>query len=142
MATIRLDPPPAADDSKWLHAMAWQGGGSRLVELDEVGAGHLPHGRAGARRTATGRRWCACTPAARSSRCPSTCRATPASRRPEVPAEPRFERAFQLDSEVLRREERGGAAWLTGVAYGVLGVVALAWLAAIVAAVTRFERLA
>jgi hypothetical protein len=58
----------------------------------------------------------------------------------EVPAEPRFERAFQADSEVLRREERGAAPWLSGAAYGVLGVIALAWLAAIVAAVTRFER--
>ena len=56
-----------------------------------------------------------------------------------MPAEPRFERAFQLDSEVLRREERGGAAWLSGAAYGILAVVALAWLAAIVAAVTRFD---
>ena len=58
----------------------------------------------------------------------------------EVPAEPRFERAFQLDSEVLRREETGGAAWLSGAAYGILAVVALAWLAAILAAVTRFGR--
>ena len=41
---------------------------------------------------------------------------------------------------MLRREERGGAAWLSGAAYGILAAVALAWLAAIVAAVTRFER--
>jgi hypothetical protein len=60
----------------------------------------------------------------------------------EVPAEPRFERAFQLDHEILRREERGAATWLTGTAYGILGAVALAWLAAIVAAVTRLERIA
>ena len=59
---------------------------------------------------------------------------------PEVPAEPRFERAFQIDSEVLRREETGGAPWLSGVAYGILAAVALAWLAAILAAVTRFAR--
>jgi hypothetical protein len=30
---------------------------------------------------------------------------------------------------------------MSGVAYGILGAVALAWLAAIVAAVTRFERI-
>jgi hypothetical protein len=58
----------------------------------------------------------------------------------EVPAEPRFERSFQADHEILRREERGAASWLSGAAYGILGVVALAWLAAIVAAVTRLER--
>ena len=58
----------------------------------------------------------------------------------EVPAAAHFDRAFQLDHEVLRREERGAASWLTGAAYGILAVVALAWLAAIGAAVTRFER--
>jgi hypothetical protein len=57
-----------------------------------------------------------------------------------VAAESRFERAVQIDSEVLRREETGGAPWLSGAAYGILAVVALAWLAAILAAVTRFER--
>jgi hypothetical protein len=58
----------------------------------------------------------------------------------KVPAAPHVERAFQLDHEVLRREERGAAPWLTRAAYGILAVVALAWLAAIGAAVTRFER--
>jgi hypothetical protein len=58
----------------------------------------------------------------------------------EVPATPHFGRAFQVDHEVLRREERAAASWLTGAAYGILAVVALAWLAAIGAAVTRFER--
>ena len=59
----------------------------------------------------------------------------------EIPARPQFDRAFQVDHEVLRREERGVASWLTGAAYGTLGAVALAWLLAIGAAVTRFERL-
>jgi hypothetical protein len=58
----------------------------------------------------------------------------------EVPAPARFDRAFQLDHEVLRREEKGAASWLTGAAYGALAVIALAWLAAIGMAVTRFER--
>jgi hypothetical protein len=134
---VRIDPAAPAADAKWLHAMAWQGGGSRLVELREVGAGTyrtvepLPvHGDWKAMvRLHTG----------------SAIVAMPVylpedSGIPvrEVPAEPRFERAFQVDSEVLRREERGGAAWLSGAAYGILAVVALAWLAAIVAAVTRF----
>jgi hypothetical protein len=58
----------------------------------------------------------------------------------EIPARPHFERAFQVDHEVLRREERGAASWLTGAAYGALAVIALTWLAAMGAAVTRFER--
>ena len=39
MATVRIDPAQPAADAKWLHAMAWQGGGSRLVELRETAPG-------------------------------------------------------------------------------------------------------
>jgi hypothetical protein len=139
MATIRLDPPDAADDAKWLHAMAWQGGGSRLVELQETAPGTFRttepvpvHGDWKAMvRLHTGNAILAM---------PIYLPGDPAIPAREVPAEPRFERAFQLDSEVLRREERGAASWLTGAAYGMLGAVALAWLAAILAAVTRFGR--
>jgi len=56
----------------------------------------------------------------------------------EIRAPAHFERAFQVDHAVLRREEKGAAPWLAGAAYGALGVIALAWLAAIGAAVTRF----
>ena len=141
VATVRLDPPQAAEDSKWMHAMAWQGGGSRLVELDEVAPGTY--------RTAepipVDRDWKAMVRLHTGNAILAMPVYLPEDSgipAPGVPAEPRFERAFQLDSEVLRREERGGAAWLSGAAYGILGVVALAWLAALVAAVTRFERLA
>jgi len=141
MATVRLAPPQAGDDAKWLHAMAWQGGGSRLVELDEVGPGvyrtaePVPvYGDWKANvRLHTGDAILAL---------PLYLPEDPGIPAREVPAEPRFERSFQLDHEVLRREERAAASWLTGAAYGVLGAVALAWLAAIVAAVTRLERLA
>ena len=139
MATIKLDRPRRADDAKWLHAMAWQGGGSRLVELRGDRARHLPHGRARPRPRRLEDDGAACTPATRSSPCPSTSAEDPGIPAREVPAEPRFERAFQLDSEILRREETGGAL-PAGAAYGTLAVVALAWLAAIVAAVTRFGR--
>ena len=135
----KIDPAQPAEDAKWLHAMAWQGGGSRLVELREVSPGvyrtaePLPvHGDWKTMvRLHTGSAILAMPVYLPEDR------AIPVR---EVPAEPRFERAFQLDSEVLRREETGGAAWLSGAAYGILAVVALAWLAAILAAVTRFAR--
>jgi hypothetical protein len=138
-ATVRLDPPDAAADAKWLHAMSWQGGGSRLVELEETGAGTYrtaePVPVDGDWKTMirlhTGNSILAM---------PIYLPGDPGIPAREVPAEPRFERAFQLDSEILRREETGGAPWLAGLAYGILAAVALAWLAAIVAAVTRFER--
>ena len=141
MATITLDPPDAAGDAKWMHAMAWQGGGSRLVELRETGSGTyrtaepVPvHGdwKAMVRLHTDNAILAMPIYLPEDSGIPAR----------EVPAEPRFERAFQLDREILRREERGAAGWLTGAAYGILAAVALAWLAAIVAAVTRLERVA
>jgi hypothetical protein len=138
-ATVKLDPPDAADDAKWMHVMSWQGGGSRLVHLEETEPGTYrttePVPVTGDWKTMvrlhTGNAILAM---------PVYLPEDPGIPAREVPAQPRFERAFQLDREILRREERGGAAWMSGVGYGILAVVALAWLAAIVAAVTRFER--
>jgi hypothetical protein len=142
VATVRLDPARAADDAKWFHAMAWQGGGSRLVPLREIGAGGdglyrttepVPvHGEWKAMiRLHTGSSILAL---------PLYMPDDPAIPARGIPAPAHFDRAFQVDHEVLRREERGAASWLTGAAYGALAVIALAWLAAIGAAVTRFER--
>jgi hypothetical protein len=139
VATVRLDPPNAAADAKWFHAMAWQGGGSRLVQLEEIAPGMyrtaepIPaHGDWKAMvRLHTGSAILAM---------PVYMPGDEAIPAREVPAAAHFDRAFVIDHEVLRREERGAASWLTGAAYGILAVVALAWLAAIGAAVTRFER--
>jgi hypothetical protein len=140
MATVKLDPPDAADNAKWFHVMSWQGGGSRRVELRETGPGTF---RTTERVPVDGdwktmvRLHTGASILAMPIYMPGDS-AIPAR---EVPAEPQFARAFQADHEVLRREERGDAApWLGGLAYGILGVVALAWLLAIGAAVTRFER--
>ena len=139
MATVKLEPADAARDAKWFHAMAWQGGGSRLVQLRRTGPGtyrttapipvhgdwktviRLHHGNS-------------------IVALPVYLPGDPAIPAREVPAPTHFQRAFQVDHEVLRREEKGAAPWLAGAAYGALGVIALAWLAAIGAAVARFER--
>ena len=40
VATVRFDPPNAADDPDWLYAIAWQGGEPlRVEELTEIGPG-------------------------------------------------------------------------------------------------------
>jgi hypothetical protein len=139
VVTMRLDPAGGADDARWFHAMAWQGGASRLVALDEIAPGTyrtaepIPvHGD-----------WKSMIRLHEGSAIlamPVYMPGDAAIPAKEVPAHPRFARAFQLDHEVLRREERGAAPWLAGAAYGILAVVALAWLLAIGAAVTRFER--
>jgi hypothetical protein len=140
IATVRLDPPDAAAHAKWLHAMAWQGGGSRLVELTEL--------RPGTYRTTrpvpVHGDWKTMVRLHTDDRILALPLYMPADRAipvRAVPAEPRFERTFQVDHEVLRREERPAAPWLAGAAYGALAAIALAWMAALVGAVTRFERL-
>ncbi len=138
-ATVKLDPSDAADDAKWFHAMAWQGGGSRLVQLQRTGAGTY---RTTAPVPVSGD-WKAMLRLHVGSSIlamPIYMPADPAIPAKEVPATPHFQRAFEVDHEVLRREERGAASWLTGAAYGTLGVIALTWLLAMGAAVTRFER--
>jgi hypothetical protein len=138
-ATVTLDPADAARDAKWFHAMAWQGGGSRLVDLRRVGAGTSrtaePIPVHGDWKTMV-RLHVGSAIVAMPIYMPGDS-AIPAK---EIPAKPHFVRAFQVDHEVLRREERGAASWLTGAAYGVLAMVGLAWLVAIGLAVTRFER--
>jgi hypothetical protein len=138
-ATVRLDPADAARDAKWFHAMAWQGGGSRLVQLRQTGPGTYrttaPIPVHGDWKTVIRLHYGSSIVAL-----PVYLPGDPAIPAREVPAAAHFQRAFQVDHEVLRREEKGAAPWLAGAAYGALGVIALAWLAAIGAAVTRFER--
>jgi hypothetical protein len=138
-ATVKLDPADAADNAKWFHVMSWQGGGSRRAQLEKIGPATY---RTTHTVPVTGdwktmvRLHTGNSILAMPIYMPGDS-AIPAK---EIPARPQFERAFQVDHEVLRREERGGAPWLAGAAYGVLGMIALAWLLAIGAAVTRFER--
>src|SRR5215216_5411150 len=139
VVTVKLDPAGAARDAKWFHVMSWQGGGSHLVDLRRTGPGTYrttePVPVTGDWKTMI-RLHTGASILALPIYMPGDA-AIPAK---EIPARPQFARAFQVDHEILRREERGAAPWLAGVAYGVLGMVALAWLLAIGAAVARFER--
>jgi hypothetical protein len=137
-ATVRLDPPGAARDARWFHVMAWQGGASRLVELREVAPGTYRT----ARPVPVHGDWKANVRVhvgASILALPVYLPADPAIPAPAVRASETFERPFVADSDVLRREERAAASWLTGAAYGTLAVIGLAWLLAVGAAVTRFE---
>jgi hypothetical protein len=139
LATVKFDPPQAAQGAKWLHVMSWQGGGSHLVQLRQVAPGTYRTSQP----VPVDGDWKTMVRLHKDNHIlalpiylPGDA-AIPAN---EVPARPHFARAFQVDHEILRREERGAASWLTGAAYGTLAAVALAWLVAIGAAVTRFER--
>jgi hypothetical protein len=126
-AEIAIQPAEAAEDAEWLTVTAWQGDGLIVDRLERVGPGRyrttepipvngnwkslirLHHGRS-----------LTVVPMF----LPED-RAIPAK---EVPATPQFTRTFVPDHEVLQREQKSAAPWLTGAAYGVVIAIALALL--------------
>jgi hypothetical protein len=126
-ATVRLSPPNAADDAEWLDATAWQGGGLVLDHLKRVGDGvyrttepipvhgnwksliRLHHGNS---LTAI----------------PVFLPKDPAIPAREVPARASFTRTFVADHEILQREQKTAAGWLSTVAYAVVAGIALSLL--------------
>jgi hypothetical protein len=139
-ATIRLDPRDSVDDPEFMNVTAWQGGGSVVDPLEEVGQGVY--------RTTK--------PIPVYGGWKSTIRiqqgdalismplfmprdeAIPAK---EVPAKASFTRAFQPDIEVLQRERKqdvSGA--LTLMAYLTVLAIALALMALISWSLLRVDR--
>jgi hypothetical protein len=127
-ATVRFDPPDAADDAEWLTATAWQGDGLVVDRLERVGEGvyrttePIPvHGN-----------WKSMIRLQRGNAVdavPIFLPADSAIPAPEVPATARFTRDFAPDSEILQREQKGGVSGaLTGVAYAIVAAIALALL--------------
>lgn len=136
--TVRLDPPDAAEDARWFNVLAWQGGGSRLEPLEEVAAGTyrtshpVPvHGDWKALIRLHDGRSIEAVPIY----LPHD-EAIPAE---EVPATRRFERGFAPDSEFIRREARGGSAWLKVPAYGTVALLAALWIGALAWGIRRID---
>jgi hypothetical protein len=136
-ATVRLDPPTAADRAEWLTATAWQGGGLVVDRLRETAPGvyhttrPVPvHGQWKALiRLHDGRSLIAL---------PIYLPADPAIPAAGVAARPHFERAFISDHRVLQREKKQGIpAALTIAAYSVVLALALAILAGLAAGLHR-----
>ena len=127
-ADLTLSPRDAADDAEWLTATAWQGGGLVVDRLERVGPGRyrttepIPvHGNWKALiRLHTGDSL---------TSLPIFLPLDAAIPAKEVPATPRFERAFAPDHEVLQREQKSAAPALTAIAYAVVVAIALALLA-------------
>jgi hypothetical protein len=130
-ATVRFDPPSAAEDANWLNATSWQGGGLRVDPLVPVDAS------AGIYETSE--------PMPVSGSWKSLIRvhrgdsllgvpvflpedtAIPAA---EVPATPHFVRPLVTDKEILQREQAGDVpGWTTAAGYGVVGLIVLSIIA-------------
>ena len=139
-ATVQLDPPDAAEDAQWLTVTGWQGGGSVVRELEEIGPGRyrtngpVPvHGtwksilRLHEDRAIVG--------------VPVFMPEDPAIPAKEVPARERFTRTFVLDKENLQREQKEGVSGaLVLGAYLTVLVIALGLLAALGWGLARFAK--
>jgi hypothetical protein len=126
IATIALDPVEYADDAEWFNVTSWQGGGSRVVELESTGPGTFRTVDAvpvvGEWKTLirlhTGSSIMAL---------PIYLPEDPAIPAPGVAAEDSVTRTFILDKEVLLREAKDVNAGLTIGASSVMALIALVW---------------
>ncbi len=135
-ATVRLDPPDAADDVNWFTATAWQGGGLVVDRLERTAPGvyrstqplpldgdwktmlRLHEGNA---LTAL----------------PLYLPADPAIPVEGIQTHTELERAFGPEQKLLQRERKSAAGWLWGAAYGTVLLIALGFLVALAWGVHR-----
>ena len=138
-ATVRFDPPDAAEDAHFLNVTAWQGGGSVVSELERVREGvyrttepvPVYGGWKALVRLHTGNSLVGVPIFMPEDR------AIPA---PEVPAEARFTRDFVRDLVLLQREKKDDVpAALSVIAYLVVAAIAVALIALIAWALLRLE---
>lgn len=140
-ATVRFDPPGAADGAEWLTVTAWQGGGFVVDHLRETGPGRyettqpIPvHGS-----------WKALVRMQRGhtlSGVPIYLPEDKAIPAPEVPATERFTRPFVADHTLLQREQQPAAALLWALAYAVVGLITLSLLTAMAWGLSRLAKAA
>jgi hypothetical protein len=139
-ATIRLDPRDSVDDPEFMNVTAWQGGGSVVDPLEEVGQGvyrttELIPVYGGWKSTIRIQQGDALISM------PLFMPRDEAIPAKEVPAKASFTRAFQPDIEVLQRERKqdvSGA--LTLMAYLTVLAIALALMALISWSLLRVDR--
>jgi hypothetical protein len=139
-ATVRVEPADGADDAHFLNVTAWQGGGSVVSELEQVGPGEyrttepvpVYNGWKSMVRLHTGNSLLAVPIYLPEDR------AIPA---PEVPATARFTREFVRDVEVLQREQKADVSGaLSAIAYLVVGAIAAVLIVLIAWTLLRLER--
>jgi hypothetical protein len=126
--TVRMTPADAANEAEFINITAWQGGGLVIEELESTG-------ELGVFTTAepvpVGGSWKTMIRFSRGntlSSSPIYLPDDPAIPVEGVPASPSFERAFVADHEVLQREQKDAAGWLTIIAYLLVASIAFALL--------------
>ncbi|HET6817286.1 MAG TPA: hypothetical protein VFH66_08705 [Mycobacteriales bacterium] len=150
LATVKLDPPQAADNATWFDITSWQGGtgtynssvtGQWVVPLRPVA------GQPGTYRTTTPvpvyGKWKTLLRLATVSSLqamPIYLPADPAIPAQGVAAPAKFTRAFEPDKKILQREAVGGSVALQRAAYIALGVIGLIWIGAVAFGLRRLDR--
>jgi hypothetical protein len=123
-ATVRIDPPSAAEDADWLMATAWQGHGLHIDSLEAVGPADEGVYRTTEPLPVSGN-WKSLIRLQSGDSIigtPIYMPADPAIPAPGVTARPTFQREFIADSEILQREQLEGVPGWTKVAgYTVVG---------------------
>ena len=122
-AAVTLQPSDGADDAEWLTVTAWQGNGLVLDRLERVGPGRY----ASTKPIPVHGTWKTMIRLHRGrslTTVPVFLPRDAAIPAKEVPAASRFTRTFAADHEVLQREQKAAAPWLTGTAYAVVVAIA------------------
>jgi hypothetical protein len=127
-ATLRVDPPEAAEDAAWFTATAWQGDGLVVDRLERVGEGvyrttePIPvHGT-----------WKAMFRLHYDNvvdAIPLYLPRDEAIPAPEVPVRASYTSEFRPDSVILQREQKATSGFLTAAGYAIVAAIALALLA-------------
>ena len=135
--TVRFDPPSAAEDTEFATVTAWQGGGLAVEPLE-------PTDEAGTYATdkpvPVGGDWKTIVRVSRGntlSAMPIYLPVDPAIPAEGVPATDSFERPFVADHEILQREQKDAAGWLTAFAYLVVAAISFGLLVLIAWALHR-----
>jgi len=135
-ATVAIDPPTAASETRWLTITAWQGGGRVVDRLKPVRPGvyrttqPIPvHDDWKAMIRLHGGRSLLAVPVYLPE--------DPAIPAKAVPAQPRFTREFVRDKKVLQREAKPGALGLAIFGYGLVLAITVALLGLIAWSLAR-----
>ena len=142
---VRLEPASLADDVAWFNVTSWQGGdylnsrGLQLSTMERVGPGLFRTTRPvpvigdykSVLRLAT-----STSQEAVPVYLPED-KAIPAE---GVAASPQFRREFVQDKLILQREAIGGSPTVKHIAYAVLGLLALLWIATLSLGLRRLDR--
>jgi len=150
MATVKLDPPQAADSATWFNLTSWQGGngvfrsqivGQWVVPLRKVGDGVYQS----TRPVPVYGKWKTLLRLATVNSLqalPIYMPADPAIPAKAVPADAHFTRSFVADKKILQREAVGGSVLLQRIAYVLLALIGLGWVAGIALGMRRLDRAA